>query len=110
MTSSRSSHFHPSSLGGFASPFRKSEAGIRNTMLVLRFLHDLEQKLDAMNSDESLGGSFKPNFPALRKSIMDVVMDINARLFKVEVIDDVYHPIPMKFICSVFPCVDALGA
>lgn len=28
----------------------KSEAGIRNTMLVLRFLHDLEQQLDAMNS------------------------------------------------------------
>jgi len=34
----------------FFTASRKSEAGIRNTMLVLRFLHDLEQQLDAMNS------------------------------------------------------------
>ena len=32
--------------------FRQTDSGVRNTMLVLRFLHDLEHHLDAMNSQK----------------------------------------------------------
>jgi len=40
------------SCSNLAFSFRQTDSGVRNTMLVLRFLHDLEHHLDAMNSQK----------------------------------------------------------